>query len=414
MKKGGSEIKRDMEQGNDEVRLMTVHGAKGLEANIVFLPDSCSNRSSTKSGSVLAIPATKSPPGTPAPLLWAVPGASEVQQVADARAARRHGDIEEYNRLLYVAMTRARDRLYICGYEGARKRDTGCWYDLIMAGLEDLATQGKDHDGQDILRIEGTQQVPPDREYGGQGKRQQVSALPGWAIEDADGEDEAVLHVTPSSILPPQLADDRRDMDDFDSVSPLDASERDLAILRGTLTHALLEHLPDIEPAGWSLAAQNILSIAREQLSSKTRQEILKEVVAILREKQFAFLFGKNSRAEVPVLLEMPAKGKTAPVQMSGEIDRLVVMPERIFIVDYKSNREVPQGVDQVPPAYVAQLAAYRLAIGKIYRGKDIICGLLWTRGARLMWLDNEVVEQNQGKLARYFRSGLDAATLDT
>ena len=125
-----------MEQGRDEVRVMTVHGAKGLEAPIVFLPDTCSTRSGRRPGSLLAVADAESEAGMLPPFLWPVRGTSAVAAVDAARQAERQADKNELDRLLYVALTRARDRLYIAGFEGTREAPADCWYHLVRQGLE--------------------------------------------------------------------------------------------------------------------------------------------------------------------------------------------------------------------------------------------------------------------------------------
>ena len=135
LREGTRVIKRDMEQGLDEVRVMTVHGAKGLEAPIVFLPDTCSTRSGRPPGSLLKLDGGQGPADAPAPFVWPVKGTSDLAPVQQAKAAIAGGEAEERNRLLYVALTRARDRLYVAGFEGSNAPPADCWYNLIREGL---------------------------------------------------------------------------------------------------------------------------------------------------------------------------------------------------------------------------------------------------------------------------------------
>ena len=157
------EVKRDMEQERDEVRVMTVHGSKGLEANIVFLADTCSARGASRGGLVgLTAPAALR--GVDTVPAWLLPGSQLVPQIRDACDAVQRRDREEYQRLLYVAMTRARDRLYVAGFEGTQKRDKGCWYDLISEGLDMRLSEATDGLGGPVRRMDCPQTAPvPER-----------------------------------------------------------------------------------------------------------------------------------------------------------------------------------------------------------------------------------------------------------
>ncbi len=170
------EVKRDMDHGRDEVRVMTVHGAKGLEAPIVFLPDTCTTASGDNSASgIVKLSELERPDGLPEPIVWAVKGTSRVQAVEVARAAKEARDREERNRLLYVAMTRARDRLYVAGFENRqnrRGRAEGCWYDLIVDALTPGREQVDLGDGATGWRIEAPQTVEPEKPREEKGRQQ--------------------------------------------------------------------------------------------------------------------------------------------------------------------------------------------------------------------------------------------------
>ena len=149
LREGSPEIKRDMEQGRDEVRVMTVHGAKGLEAPIVFLPDTCSTRSGRRPGGLLRLESATRPSGLPPPFLWPVKGTSKVAAVQSARGDAERAEAEERNRLLYVALTRARDRLYVSGFESAQGAPSpNCWYRLIKDGLNGELKEVAGRDGR--------------------------------------------------------------------------------------------------------------------------------------------------------------------------------------------------------------------------------------------------------------------------
>src|SRR5690606_25851693 len=154
------EIKRDQDHGRDEGRVMTVHGAKGLEAPIVFLPDTCSSRSGQQQGALVQLSGVAKPVGFPDPYVWPVKGTSRHPAVQAAKAAMQVAETEERNRLLYVAMTRARDRLYVAGFETKSGRGQGCWYDLIEEALRGVCETMKTEDGRTILRYACPQSKP--------------------------------------------------------------------------------------------------------------------------------------------------------------------------------------------------------------------------------------------------------------
>ena len=152
------EIKRDMDHGRDEVRVMTVHGAKGLEAPIVFLPDTCTTSSGNRvSKALVRLGHLPRPADLAEPIVWAIKGTSGIAAVKAAREIKERREAEERNRLLYVAMTRARDRLYIAGFENKSGRSKGCWYDAIFDALTPGREQVDLGDGRVGWRIEAPQ-----------------------------------------------------------------------------------------------------------------------------------------------------------------------------------------------------------------------------------------------------------------
>ena len=200
------EIKRDMEQGRDEVRVMTVHGAKGLEAPIVFLPDTCSTRSARRPGELILLEQAERQIGLPPPFLWPIKGMSKLEIIKNARDRLKRADAEERNRLLYVALTRPRDRLYVAGFEGAQKLPDDCWYNLIKTGLADRLREVTDADGRTVWRLASEQLVPPAA-----GKARTAAAagpepMPAWATTPAPAEPMLTEPVAPSRLAPLEAA----------------------------------------------------------------------------------------------------------------------------------------------------------------------------------------------------------------
>lgn len=413
-----ADVKRDMDLARNEVRVMTVHGAKGLEAPIVFLPDTCTTASGENNAArLLALPIAERPAGLPAPVIWPVKGASKHEAVQRASQAARLREAEERNRLLYVAMTRAKDRLYVAGYDGVNGRPTDCWYAHIERALKSLARPYDDGDERTVMRIETPKNAQPEKPKFD--ARQTATAIdpPDFARRRAKPEPLLTVPLAPSRLEPyapdaegepvlPRATLDPAAAGDGPSPRAAPDSRR---FLRGTLTHALLQRLPEIEPEKRRSAAEAFVARRGQPLLAAAQRGIVDETLAILEHPDFAPLFGVDSRAEVAVAAVLPRPFGSGPaLRLSGQIDRLAVVGDEVFIVDYKTNRPPPREITAVADAYLFQLAAYVLALREIYPGKSIRPALLWTDGPRLMDIPDNVIKDAIRRLW-----ALDLASLD-
>jgi ATP-dependent helicase/nuclease subunit A len=399
------EIKRDMEQGRDEVRVMTVHGAKGLEAPIVFLPDTCSTRSARQPNALLTLQDAERQIGLPPPFLWPIKGTSRVATVQGAKAQVTAAETEERNRLLYVALTRARDRLYVAGFEGVRGRQPGCWYNLIKEGLEGRLEEVPAPDGRSVWRLQSAQTASP-----APGRPQLAAAtgappLPAWAVTAAPRQPVLTQPLVPSRLAPlepredPGAPADKRRPREPAVLSPARLAD-DQRFLRGNLTHALLEHLPEVPQRGWSTAAEAFLARHGAQLTADARRQVAAETLAILQDAALAPLFGPDSRAEVPIVAKLaPPDGSGPALVLTGKIDRLVKTDSSVLILDYKTNRPPPADPQSVADAYLFQLAAYRLGVAQIFPALNIEAAILWTDGPRLMKMPADLLNTYQSRL---------------
>ncbi len=367
---GETEIKRDLDQGlRDEVRVLTVHGAKGLEAPIVFLPD-------TTQVPERVDPLQWTEDGLP---LWPVTADTQVAAAATARQAALCSQGEEYRRLLYVALTRAEDRLYVCGWRLARPVPSGSWYELVRQGL--TAAPGVHSEPMDFtslapeegwagdgLVLTGAQSVPPKDDRAPFSLAPRDAILPPWAFTTP----------RPEPTPPKPLAPSRPATVEPAVRSPL-GSDRQDAFRRGRLIHRLLQSLPDLPPDRRRDAAARFLALPIHGLAPVDCESIAAETLAVLKHPDFAALFAPGSRAEVPVV------GLIGNRALAGRIDRLVITEDAVLIIDYKTLRPAPASESEVPALYLDQLAAYSTAIGAIYPGKAVRAALLWTEGPRLM-----------------------------
>ena len=389
------EIKRDMDLAGDEIRIMTVHGAKGLEAPVVFLPDCCSMPDDRNDPALVF--SMDQDGGNPL-ALWRLKKdlqARAIQALVDEGHARRD---EEYNRLLYVAMTRARDRLYIAGFETKNKKcKPSSWYGLIKQALVDTgkAREVRDENGAILC----WRMAPGDDTTGkaapapaGPAVADAPCALPDWALTSPVPETGRLHWLAPSRLgagsLDPDAApvpDGRfkdaraQAVDSQSALSPL-AGQAGNRFQRGTLIHTLLQNLPDIAPEQRRARAHTWLAAAAGDLSQRVRDDLAEEVLAVMNEPGFAPVFAPGSLAEVSVAALMgPGRG------LAGQIDRLAITPGEVLIVDYKTSRPPPADVTGVAPLYLRQLAAYAGALAAIYPERRIRCALLWTCGPRFM-----------------------------
>jgi ATP-dependent helicase/nuclease subunit A len=413
LREGTREIKRDMEQGRDEVRVMTVHGAKGLEAPIVFLPDTCSSNSGRRSGSLLRMQAVEVGSVPVAPFLWPLKGTGCVDSVRAARAAADRAEMEERNRLLYVALTRARDRLYVAGFEGTKAPSPDCWYNLIKQGLKDELREVTGRDGRVIWQIRSEQAAKSEAGGVALAAADAMAPLPDWAKEPAREEPVLTIPLIPSRL--PDLdgmaiatpATPRRYREPpSPGPAALTAGGR---FLRGTLIHALLEHLPSLPRSRRAVAAEALLIGRDGTMPAAVRKGVIAETLRVLDDATFAPLFGPDSRAEVAIAAQIARPGGRGPaLRVIGKIDRLAVVGDRVLIVDYKTNRPPPEDPSQVAEAYLFQLAAYRMAVARIFPHLTVNAAILWTDGPRIMRIADAVLDAHQHRLWELGPSSLD------
>lgn len=388
-----AEIKRDFDHAPKEVRIMTVHGAKGLEGRIVFLPDTCALANARSDPPLMGF----GEPGQRGLLF----GMAKEEADSLGRAVKeglRERRLEEQRRLLYVAMTRARDRLYITGYETTRKRPEGCWYDLIEASLTPVMTSAARFDGAAVLRLEREGvDAAVAQEGAGEGAAQAPSGepLPQWMSQAVSPEPP------PRRFAPSQLAmaldGEEGEQPAFNEppvLSPLSARGQD-RFKRGLAVHRLLELLPALPAASRAAAASGFLKDPARGFDPEQAALIASEVIAVLEDPDFAAIFGEGSIAEAPVAGVLPG----TDIHLNGSIDRLVITDKEILIVDYKTNRPPPVRVENLAPVYVMQMAAYRGLLAALLPGRAIRAALLWTDGPRLMEIPGALMDEALSKI---------------
>ncbi|MCM2343626.1 MAG: double-strand break repair helicase AddA [Alphaproteobacteria bacterium] len=385
-----SDIKREQEEAGGRIRIMTVHASKGLQAPIVILPDTIKAKGATgsRASDRLLWPAKT---GLSFPF-WSPDAESDCNAYEKARQQARTRDDEEYRRLLYVALTRAEDRLYIGGATNAKNPDENSWYELTQAAFHQFTQTEKipftvSPAMQPLWPADG----PAPLTYILQTKQEAV------AINKQTQSDGATLTLPdlqhpdwrwcrtpppPEPALPQPLIPSRAsvtaDEAEMMTLSPLQA-QNNYRFRRGHLTHRILQFLPDLPTETRAEAARLFANRYGHDLPEAIRQEVVAEVMAILTHPDYAALFGPNAQAEVPLTGVIDGK------LLSGQIDRLLITAKDIKIIDYKSNRPPPQHAKDVPQAYRIQLQAYRDTLRQIYPQHTIKTYLLWTDGPCLM-----------------------------
>jgi len=363
-----AEVKRDMEIRRDEVRVMTVHGAKGLEAPIVILADT------------ITPPVMKPPRLLQLPegaTIWVGRKADDVPDVATARAEANREDEHEYRRLLYVAMTRAAERLIICGADGLKARPPRCWYDLVHKELEPVLV-AEDESGEKVWRFRKGAGGQATRLRDAQGPATvQRRELPSWLHQPAPPEKSLPAPLSPSSAFEAEIGAG------FTRTNATIA-ERRKALARGRIVHRLMQSLPDIPEANRKAAIAHYLKRAAADFSAAEQDEMTRQIVAILNDLVFAEVFAPGSRAEVSVAGRVTGS-EAEPIPVAGQADRLAVTPESVLITDYKTDRLVPQSAADVPKPYIGQLALYAAVLSRIYPEKTIRAALIFTGGPALI-----------------------------
>jgi ATP-dependent helicase/nuclease subunit A len=377
--RGDVDIVRDPSQPLDAVRVMTAHGAKGLQAPVVILADAATDPGANRRNRL-----DWRAPGLDQPLPLFRPRKDELAgSLAHDLADAERKDREEHWRLLYVAMTRAEERLYVGGALGTRAKGVpppDSWYAAIAKGLECLGAEPLE-DG----RLEWAGRAPhlgvaaKPREA----KRSEARLpLPAWARAPAPKEARPPRPLAPSSIGTDEAAD------------PPPGPAMRAAAERGRLLHALFERLPAVPPEQRRAAAEHWLSASGGVGDPMVRQELAAQVCGVIGDPRFAELFSPGALPEVPIAAVVDGQ------VIAGKVDRLHVSEDRVLVVDFKTNRRPPADLARAPESHLQQMAAYAAALGVIFPGRRIEAALLYSSGPVLLPLDVETLQRFKPRLA--------------
>jgi ATP-dependent helicase/nuclease subunit A len=366
----GAEISRESEsRARDEIRIMTIHGAKGLESPVVILPDALS--ADPKSNPVICLGEDDEMP------VLQLPGRCISPDLVKAKEDAARKQREEEDRLFYVAMTRAEDGLLVAGFEDSHGRKyEGSQYQVIEAAITKddpaqrflKAKRVKDENGLSFLRLETEQVVSPKSETIILEDGDEEEAPP-WLHQGVPQEDRPAKPLSPSRLGSEEPAR-----------SPV-GDDRLKAVERGILAHRMFEILPQLKGESRQKAAGRIIDAGRNQLSVTEAKATLTQVCDLIDDTELEAYFGPDARAEVPIL------GQVGNIVVSGIIDRLLVADDRITLIDFKTGT-APHSEKTLPQGYINQMALYRHLVGLIWTDRTVVAGLLYTEDASITWID--------------------------
>ncbi len=387
-----TDIKKDAAAKGDVVRLMTVHGAKGLEAPVVFLADA-SYKEQGRIDALIPL-AAEGRVTTRGALIFPAGGKEQdAPAVAAARAEAKRRALEEYRRKLYVAATRAEERLYVCGIQrGAKAKDyeKALTEDPRETDWHALAQQAAARLGPRMIEetVEGASAPRFIFETN--------TKPPALSLENKQETDEQDDTATAPSWLQNPLPPERPDPirlpsseepsvgglieDEGPILPPRRNRERGLnRQARGVLLHHLLEVLPTVRPDARRDVGARLLAQRAPEAAVYQRAAWLDEVMAVLDDPRFADVFCVDAEAEVAL------HGKLKGATYSGRVDRLLVTQTRVLVVDYKTHRPPPLAPAATPRGIRQQMAVYAGLLRALYPGRQVEAAILWTYAPALV-----------------------------
>ncbi len=389
----GAKAKRESDQDADVVSVTTVHKSKGLEAPVVFVLET-QKPPRLKPEHILIGTDRAATPIRP-PASGDAPMAAKAAKEEAARLA-----YNEYRRLLYVATTRARDRLYLCGIENKQAKadappEKRTWAQLAGDAFERLKEAPGDGAG---LEAAGTLWEAPVLRYGDPALvRDSIAEMrrPAPAGAKAAATPPAHLLRRPAPERPPLRLSPTRIADLADQETSMEGGYRPTAdrdaIARGRVIHRLLEVLPYAADAAREDVAERLVARLAPDAREETRRDWAREALAVIGDPAFADAFGPDARAEAAIAGDI--EGPRGAVRISGRIDRLTVLADRVLVVDFKTNRPPPRRAEDASPAYLAQMGAYAALLRAAFPGRKVEAALLWTFEARLMPLPEALID---------------------
>ena len=396
------DVKRDLAGAGSDVRVMTVHGAKGLESKTVILADIGVVGGSQKADKLLGIPVPGEAGKTTVPV-WSPSKRTDTSLVATAKAEALAKSREEHNRLLYVALTRAEQHLIVCGTLGKQTKLEGSWYETIERGLAASETGLREMAAPDgsskIRRFKITPEATPEAVKPAEPATK--PALPEWLTRQAPVEQGDLPPLSPSSAI---VAADRPDR-------PLDNGFVASAASIGKFAHLLLQVLPGVAPEKREMTAKALAAVRANALTEIQRQTIFTQAIALLAVPDLAEIFGPSALAEIPVAGRI-GLGSGEDRLVSGQIDRLLIGPSLITIADFKTSARPPRNAAAIPLRSLVQMAIYKALIAEIFPGKPVRTLLIFTANLSVLEPDDRQLTAALASLGTNCVTGHSPVTL--
>ncbi len=393
-------IKREQDKARNEVRIMTVHASKGLEAPVVFMVDD--GGAAFNANHLAKFRFVKTENGPAEVPLWISTSETNTAVTAADAEKRKLSAEDEYRRLLYVSMTRAADHLIICGYRKTRENPDS-WHNMVWRALEEDTERcapaefgtGDNRWAGLKWRVPGHDRGKPITEKSGATKLHEP--LPASLFHPLPTKPDLPRPLSPSGA---GALIDREDGSAAGSrlfgKSSVDAN---VALKTGHAVHRLFQVLPDMEPGRRESAAERYLRSALPFADRSVRQDLQDKVFAVLNDERLFPIFADTAQAEVNVMGVLTLENGDFAV--SGRIDRLAVDDNRVLVADFKTNRNAPENQAAIPEDHGTQMAIYREILKPLYPGRSIECCLIYTSNGRVFMLDQNEMEHHLDRLAR-------------
>ncbi len=393
-------IKREQDKDRNEVRIMTVHASKGLEAPVVFVVDD--GGAAFDSSHLAKFRFIETGEQTREVPLWIASSTINTALTKADAEKRKQAAEDEYRRLLYVAMTRAADRLTICGYRKTRENPDS-WHSMVWRSLE------ADKENCVATEFSFSNASWPGLKWRTNAPSQEIpSADAEEASQTPDHLPDSLFKPLPTKpTLPRPLSPSGAGalIDDDDGAATesklfgATKSNASMALKTGHAVHRLFQVLPELEPEARDAAARRYLQSALPLTDQPFRDELQAQVFNILGDESLAGLFGDSAQAEVNVMGVLTLEqGEFA---VSGRIDRLFVNDNSVLIADFKTNRNPPEKPEDIAQEHSAQMAIYREILKPLYPGRSVECCLIYTANSRFFMLNAEMMDHTLEAIAR-------------